>query len=259
MMDIEVQISFDVNAVFVQAGTLNKKFANLMAYEKGFNKIISIGETEEKIAARDPQHWERIKGSVAFKPIFDPRSFDPESMYWATRMMASNVHHELRGVNLFDRIICHLNIPKYEMATLANIEHFEKRLERWPKLRSLSVNGTTTISKGWKYHFAKFALNWGWRIFLGLFIAIFIIRPDIFFAILTPLIEKISFGVVFLIAFLLLGMLWIAEMIWLAAMQWLLPKHTLHRMFALYQMQFAREKKVTVSKILADWILGKDE
>lgn len=258
-MDIEVQISFDVNAIFVQAGRLNKKFANLIAYEKGFNKIIAIGETEEKIAARDPIHWERIKGTVAFKPIFDPRSFDPESMYWATRMMSSNVHHELRGVNLFDRINCELNIPRYEMATAANIEHFEKRLERWPKLRSLSVNGTVTISKGLKYNFVQFALNWGWRIFLGLFVAIFAIRPDIFFAILAPLLEKLSFGVICLIAFLVLGILWTAEIIWLVVMQWLLPKHTLHRIFAVYQLQFVREKKMSISKMLATWILGKDE
>lgn len=258
-MNIEVHISFDVNAIFVESGTLNKKFANLIAYEKGFNKIIAIGETEEKIAERDPELWERIKGTIAFKPIFDPHSFDHESMYWATRMLASNVHHELRGVNLLDRINCDVNIPMYEMAPLANIEYFERRMERWPKLRSLTINGAPAILKGPKYHFVTFAINWGWRIFLAIFIAIFLIRRDILFAILTPLIEKISFGVIFLIAFLILGMLWTAEIIWLVVAQWLLPRRSLHRIFALYQLQFAPEKKATVSKMLADWILGKDK
>ena len=258
-MDIEVHISFDVSAVFVQVGTLNKKFANLMAIEKGFNKILAIGESEQEIGARDPQHWERIKGAIAFRPIFDPHSFDAETMYWATRMLASKIHHELRGVNLFDRIICHLNIPKYEMAPESSREHFEKRMERWPKLRSLSVNGALVVSKGWKYHFARLAINWGWRIFMVIAIVTFIIRRDILFAILMPLVEKISFGVIFLIAFLALGMLWTAEMIWMVVMQWLLPRHTLHRIFDLYQLQFVPENKPSVSKVLADWILGKEE
>ena len=56
-MDIEVQISFDINSVFVQAGKLNKKFANSIVLDKALNKIIAIGETEQTIAARDPQHW----------------------------------------------------------------------------------------------------------------------------------------------------------------------------------------------------------
>ena len=258
-MDIEVHISFDVNAIFVQAGKLNRKFANLMAYEKGLNKIIAIGETEQELAAHDPQHWERIKGVVAFKPIFDPRNFEPESMYWATRMLASRVHDELRGVNLLDKIICHLNIPKYEMATIASIDHFEMRLERWPKLRSLSVNGTVAISKGMKYQLVKFALHWGGRIFVAIFAAIFISRTDIFIAILKPVMEKAILALGPLLAFLALGMLWTAEIIWLVGAQWLLPKHTLRRMFDVYQLQFAPQNKITVSKMLAGWILGKNE
>lgn len=259
-MDIEVHISFDVNAVFVQAGGLNKKFANLMAIEKGFNKIISIGETEEEIAARDPQYWERIKGVVSFKQIFDLHNFDPERMYWATRVLASKIHHELRGVNLFDRIICDLNIPMYEMASEASHERFETRLERWPKLSRLTVNGAPVLSKGWKYHFARLTLEWSWRILLGLFLIVFVIRRDVLFAILMPLTAAISFlGVICLAAFLALGMLWTAEMIWLVAMQWLLPRQTLQRIFALYQLQFVPENKPSVSKVLADWILGKND
>lgn len=258
-MEIEVQISFDIHAIFVQAGGLNKKFANLMAYEKGFNKIIAIGETEQELAAKDPQHWERIKGVVAFKPIFDPRSFDPEGMYWAIRMLASRVHDELRGVNLFDKLNCDVNIPKYEMATLTSIEHFEKRLERWPKLQKLSVNGTVTILKNVKYHLVKFALNWGGRIFVAIFTAIFISRTDILITLLTPLMRTAILGVGPLLGFIVLGMLWTSEIIWLVISQWLLPRQTLRRMFDLYQLQFARENKVTVSKLLADWILGKNE
>lgn len=259
-MDIEIHISFDVNAIFVQAGTLNKKFANLMAIQKGFNKIISIGETEEEIVARDPQHWERIKGTVTFKPIFDFHSFDPERMYWAARVLMSKVHHELRGINLLDRIICDLNIPQYEMAPLADTQRFEMRLERWPKLKSLSVNGAVSVLKGWKYYFARFALNWSWRTLLGIFLIVFLIRRDVLFAILLPLITTLSlFGVLCLVAFIALGMLWTAEMVWLVVMQWLLPRQTLHRIFAVYQLQFVAENKASVSKVLADWILGKNE
>lgn len=259
-MDIAIHISFDVNAIFVQAGPLNKKFANLMAIQKGFNKIISIGETEEEIAAHDPLHWERIKGTVTFKPIFDMHSFDPERMYWATRMLASNIHHELRGVNLFDRILCDLNIPQYEMAPLASTQRFEMRLERWPKLSSLSVNGAVSILKSWKYYFARFALNWSWRVLLGIFLIVFVIRRDVLFAILMPLINTLSvFGVLCLMAFIALGMLWTAEMFWLVIMQWLLPRQTLHRIFSVYQLQFVPEHKASVSKVLADWILGKNE
>lgn len=258
-MDIEVHISFDVNSIFVQAGTLNKKYANLITLEKAFNRIVAIGETEQEIAARDPAGWERIKGALAFEPIFDPKSFDPESMYWATRMLASSVHHEMRGVNLLDKLSCSLNIPLYELFPTNAQKHFEMRLERWPKLRILSVNGATVIAKGWKYHFAKSALDWGWRILIGLFVLVFVLRPDVFFAILTPLFEKISFGVIFLFVFLGLGLLWTTEMIWMIVMPAILPKQTLHRIFIMYQLQFVREKKTSVSKILADWFLGKDE
>ncbi len=258
-MEIEVQISFDVNAIFVQAGGLNKKFANLMAYEKGFNKIIAIGETEQELAAQNPQHWERIKGAVAFKPIFDPRSFDPEGMYWATRMLASRVHDELRGVNLLDKLNCDVNIPKYEMVALASIEHFEMRLERWPKLRKLSVNGTVVILKSLKYQLVKFALNWGGRILCFIFLIIFASRRDIFIAILAPMLAKASIWVTPIFAFLFIGMWWTAEIIWLVASQWLLPKQTLRRIFDLYQLQFAAENKATVSKLLAEWILGKND
>ena len=258
-MDIEVQISFDINSVFVQAGKLNKKFANLIAFDKMLNKIVAIGETEQQLAARDPNHWERIKGVIAFKPIFDPRNFDPESMYWAIRMLASNIHHELRGVNLFDKIIYIVNIPKYEMATAAGQEHFEMRLERWPKLRTLSVNGTTVISKGWQYTLAQSALNGGWYILMALLIVVFATHPALIFTTLASLVEKLSFGIVFVFLLLILALMWVAEIAWMFGMQPLLPKKTLRRMFSIYQLQFAPLNKISLSKMLANRILGKDE
>ena len=257
MMDIEVKISFDVNSVFVQAGKLNRKFSNSIALDKTLNKIVAIGETEQTLSARDPQHWERIKNAVAFKSIFDPHNFDPESMYWATRMLTSKIHSELRGVNLFDNIICTLNIPKYEMASEASKEYFEMRLERWPKLRSLSVNGTIVLSKGWKYNFAKFMLDWSRYILLALLLILFARRPETLYNIFAALIQGPIFTIT-LLAFLALIALWGIEIAWMFSMQWLLPKHTLRRIFAMYQLQFVRENKLSISKMLASFILGKD-
>ena len=258
-MDIEVQISFDINSVFVQAGKLNKKFSNLIALDKMLNKIVAIGESEQELAARDPENWERVKGAVAFKPIYDPHNFDPESMYWAIRMLASNIHYQLRGVNLFDKITCNINIPKYELFPTTATQHFEMRLERWPKLRTLSVNGTTAISKGWKYRLAQFALHWGWYILMALLIIIFAARPSLFINTLASLVEKLSFGIVFVFLLLVLAVIWAAEIVWMFVMQLLLPKKTLQRMFSLYQLHSAPFKKISPSKLFANWILGKDE
>ncbi len=258
-MDIEVHISFDTNSIFVQAGKLNKKYANLIALERAFHRIIAIGETEEEIARRDPAGWERIKGAIVFEPIFNPQNFDGEGVYWATRMFLSNIHHELRGVNLFDQILCHVNIPKYELFPAKSREHFEMRLERWPKLRTLTVNGTVAFSKGWRYQFAKFSLDWGWRVFLVMLVLVLLIRLDVSFAILTPLVAQLSYGMIALTVFLVLGIFWTSEIIWLLVMQSLLPKQPLRRIFASYQLQFAKDNKMTISKMLARWILRETE
>jgi hypothetical protein len=258
-MDIEVQISFDINSVFVQAGKLNKKFSNLIALDKMLNKIVAIGESEQEIAARDPEQWERVKGAIAFKPIFDPRNFDPESMYWAIRMLASNIHYQLRGVNLFDKITCNVNIPKYELFPTTATQHFEMRLERWPKLRTLSINGTTAISKGWQYTLAQLALNGGWYILMALLIIVFATHPALLFNTLASLVEKLSFGIVFVVLLLVFIVIWVAEIAWLLGMQLLLPKKTLRRMFSIYQLQFIPFNKISPSTIFANWILGKGE
>src|SRR6185369_13030946 len=110
-------------------------------------------------------------------------------------------------------------IPKYELFPAKSREHFEMRLERWPKLRTLTVNGTVAFSKGWKYQFAKFSLDWGWRVFLGIVVLVLLLRLDVSFAILTPLVAQLSYGMIALIVFLVLGIFWTSEIIWLFVMQ----------------------------------------
>jgi len=257
-MDIEINISFGGNSVFVQSGNLNKQFANLMTLENG--KIVEIGKTGEEIEKDNPLRWQKVKDGLVFEPIFDSQKFDPENMYWATRLLASNVHHELRGANLLDKIICNVNIPKYELSKEKSREYFESRLEAWPKLRNLTVNGITVISKGWRYNFANFSLHWGWRIILMFILGIFIARPELLFHFSTPLIEKFSFWVVFVFYLSLIWVvMWIVEIIWMLVMQLLLPKQTLQRIFSAYQLQSAPFGKISLSRLVAHWILGKDE
>ncbi len=258
-MDIEVHISFDINSVFVQSGDLNKRFANVIAIEKSLNKVVAIGETYQEVAERDPERWEKIKDSIVLEPIFDPKKFNPEHIYWATRMFASNIHHELRGNKLFDRIICNVNIPKYELFKERGKEHFEMRLERWPRLRTLTVNGITEISKGWQYNLAEFSLHWAWLVLLAALVVAFTRRPDLFFGIFGPLIEKLSFGIILVFAFLVLAVIWVTEIAWMVVMQRFLPKQTLQRMFSVYQQQFSPSDKMSLSKLFANWILGKDQ
>jgi|GEM_PF-3763191 len=255
-MDIEIHISFGANSVYVQAGNLNRQFPNVLMLENG--KVVEIGKTGEEIAEHDPPRWEKIKESVVFKPIFDPHNFEPKNMYWATRMIASNVCDQLHGENHSNQIICNTTIPKYELFPENSRYYFESSLERWPRLKTLTINGLTAVSKSRRYQLATFTLNWGQYILLAALALVLVIRPGLLFSLFGANVQNIPLGVAITIFVVILAVLWGVEVAWMIVMQLLLPKPTLRRIFALYQLQFISSSKMSVSKLLSSWILGKD-
>jgi len=258
-MDIEIQISFDKNSIVVQSENLTERFANLIAIDKTTNKFVDIGHTEQEVASYNPDTWQKNKHKIIFEPIFDSRNFDPEKMAVVTRFLIYGFHHKIRGMGFFDKITCHAKMPNYEIFQINAKEHYEFSLESWNKLKALTINGKALILKSWQYGLAKFSLEWGWRIILLL---IFIgLEQNAYKAsnIIFPHIEKNPIAILLLLIVFVFGVIWLTEISWMFGMQILFPKKTLRRMFAQYQHEFTPTNKFSVSKMLANLILGKYE
>lgn len=258
-VNIEIQISFSENSIVLQSGDTTKHFANLIGYDKTTNEIVSIGKTEQEASTFNPKVWEENKHKFIFEPIFENQKFVPEKMSWATEYLLGNFHQEHRGMKFFDKIICHATIPSYELAQIKAREHFEFGLEPQDNFKTLTVNGKTIFSKGWQYNLARHSLEWGWLIVLFLLFggsnslaARFLRLSAQYFSDFFPI-------RILLFILLIFGSLWLIEIAWMSGMQLLFPKRTLRRIFDRYQRSRTPSNKFSISRTLADWVLGKFE
>lgn len=258
-MNIEIQISFDENSIVLQSGDTTKRFANLIGIDKTTNKIVAIGQTVQEVSTINPKLWEESKHKIVFEPIFESQKFDPEKMGWAAEYLIVGFCLDARGMKFFDRILCCATIPNYESAEIKARENFEFSLESLNNLKVFVVNGKTIFSKGWQYNLARYSLEWGWLIVLFLLfgglnsLAVKFLRLSAqYFSNFFPI--RILF---FLL--LIFGSLWLIEIAWMFGMQLLFSKKTLRRIFDRYQRNRTPSNKFSISKSLADWVLGKFE
>ncbi len=248
-MNIEVEIIFDEAFIIVRSNGLTQRFANLIVLELATHKVVDIGYTEGEIFSQNPVAWQQHRDKVSFEPIFDRQNFDPEKCFWATKALVSRLVFKLRGLGIFDSIVCRAQIPNYDDVPTNAKEWFESSIETWNNLKALHVNGQPVVVKGWRYNFAKFTLAWGWRIILASLV-IGVVQS------LGKPSDQTS-ALTLLLLFLCFGIKWLTEIVWMLGMQLLFPRKKLRRMFAEYEYEFTRKSKFSVSSRLADWTLGR--
>lgn len=250
---LEIYFSFDEDSIFVQAGNLGKKFANLIAIDKEINKIVGVGETEAEISAYNPEIWDREKHKVLFEPIYDSKNFNPENMYWALTMWARGFEYELRGFKLTSNAICHAKILGYESFSKEAREYFEYMVQSIMKFRKFIINGSETILDRRKLFLANGSLEWGrW---ISLAVLLFLIGGNI--DALTSKLDKLSselwfvFPVLLIISLILV--IWTVDILWLMSIQHVLPKKFVRWIFNKHN-----NAGWSVSKFLARLVLGDD-
>jgi hypothetical protein len=252
-MNIEIQISFSENSIVLQSGDTTKRFANLIGIDQATHNVVAIGHTEQEFAIIKPKIWEEYKHKIVFEPVFEIQKFDAEKMIWATWTLVGNFYYKLHRIKLFDKIICYVTIPNYEGNEIKVREHYEIGTERvFHQLNKMTVNGKTVISKDWKYNLAKDSLE---------LIPMFVMLLFLFWRdqISVMLNSDSPLFPVYLLILVLLGFsaFWTIQIVWMLGMQLLFPKRMVYRIFG-HKIRTPPDK-FSVSRILANWVLGKYE
>lgn len=251
-MNIEIQISFSENSIVLQSGDTVKQFANQIAIDNVANKIVDVGHTEQEVAAFNPKAWEENKHKVTFEPIFDLQKPNTEKMIWATRLFLSMIHHEIRGIVPFDKIICHATIPNYESFDEGIREAYELNLGTWKQLKALRINGNVVVLKDWKYNLATYSLD----LIPLIVLVVFLSQTNQIRNVLASFASQFPIYLL-LIAVFMFGIFWINRIAWMFGMKFLFSKKAAYRI--LEQRINVPPTKFSLTRKLATMILGKFE
>jgi hypothetical protein len=250
---IEIHISFDDKSVVVQSGDLIEKFSNQIAIEKEGYKIVEMGKTEDELSASNPGTWNQYKQGIVFEPIYDPKNFNPDTMFWALTSFARDVEYRLRGFRLYSNAICYTRIPGYESFPKEAQAYLEYTVQNTMRFRQFLINGKGTVLESRTLNFANGSLGWGRWISFILLLFLIVRNSDSW----TSNLEILSNNLWFVFPVMLIAsffvVIWVIDMVWLVGMQYILPKKFIRWIF-----QGQNGGGWSISNFLPDLVLGKE-
>ena len=154
IVDVAAQVKQGRLLIKAPQAKLDVNIPDVVACVAETKRIVALGQTEEEVKAESPERWERDRGRLEFRSVFDPRNFEPELAVAVLSYYAGKAQVRIRpglivrfiGTYL-DRFHYDVRLPGYEGLPAKVQTRFVRLLRTLPCIRKCSINGKTVLGR----------------------------------------------------------------------------------------------------------------